>query len=87
MINVNGREIETDAEGYLATLDDWSEDVAKCLAERDELALADEHWQVVRWIREYYAENGTAPNLRVAIDCQEVKNIEHCEIYPCRSCC
>ena len=65
MINVNGREIETDAEGYLASLDDWSEDVAKVLAERDELALGDEHWQVVRWIREYYAENGTAPNLRV----------------------
>ena len=33
MINVNGREIETDAEGYLASLDDWSEDVAQCLAE------------------------------------------------------
>jgi tRNA 2-thiouridine synthesizing protein E len=65
MINVNGREIETDAEGYLATLDDWTEDVAKCLAERDQLDLADEHWKVVRWIREYYAENGTAPNLRV----------------------
>ena len=65
MINVNGREIETDAEGYLASLDDWSEDVAQCLAERDQLALADEHWQVVRWIRDYYAENGTAPNLRV----------------------
>ncbi|NJD34759.1 MAG: TusE/DsrC/DsvC family sulfur relay protein [Betaproteobacteria bacterium] len=55
MIKVNGREIETDAEGYLASLDDWSEDVAQCLAERDQLALADEHWQVVRWIREYYA--------------------------------
>ena len=27
MINVNGRDIETDAEGYLQTLDDWSEDV------------------------------------------------------------
>jgi sulfur relay (sulfurtransferase) DsrC/TusE family protein len=38
MINVNGREIETDAEGYLASLDDWSEDVAQCLAERDQLA-------------------------------------------------
>ena len=25
MINVNGREIETDAEGYLASLDDWNE--------------------------------------------------------------
>lgn len=65
MINVNGREIETDAEGYLQTLDDWSEDVATYLAERDELNLGDEHWQVLRWIREYYAEYGTAPNLRI----------------------
>ena len=65
MINVNGREIETDSEGYLQTLDDWSEEVARFLAERDELKLADEHWQVLRWIRDYYAENGTAPNLRV----------------------
>ena len=65
MINVNGREIETDAEGYLASLDDWNEDVAKCLAERDQLDLGEEHWMVVRWIRDYYAENGTAPNLRV----------------------
>ena len=65
MIKVNGREIETDAEGYLQTLDDWSEDVAQTLAERDELKLGDEHWQVLRWIRDYYAENGTAPNLRV----------------------
>ncbi|MBI5901096.1 MAG: TusE/DsrC/DsvC family sulfur relay protein [Rhodocyclales bacterium] len=65
MINVNGREIETDAEGYLQTLDDWSEDVASFLAERDELKLGDEHWQVLRWIRDYYSEYGTAPNLRV----------------------
>ena len=65
MININGRDIETDAEGYLASLDDWNEDVATCLAERDQLALGDEHWQVLRWIRDYYAEYGTAPNLRV----------------------
>ena len=65
MLNVNGREIETDAEGYLQTLDDWSEDVASFLAERDELTLGDEHWQVLRWIREYYSEYGTAPNLRI----------------------
>jgi TusE/DsrC/DsvC family sulfur relay protein len=65
MINVNGREIETDAEGYLANLDDWTEDVAAFLSQQDELALDENRWRVINWIRDYYAENATAPNLRV----------------------
>lgn len=65
MINVNGKEIETDAEGFLANLEDWTEDVAVVLSQQDELALGEQHWQVINWIREYYAENATAPNLRV----------------------
>lgn len=65
MINVNGKDIETDAEGYLANLEDWSEDVAVVLSQQDDLQLGEKHWQVINWIREYYAENSTAPNLRV----------------------
>ncbi|MBK6554008.1 MAG: TusE/DsrC/DsvC family sulfur relay protein [Rhodocyclaceae bacterium] len=65
MINVNGREIETDAEGYLANLEDWSEDVAEHLSKQDSLELTERHWQLLNWIRNYYQEYGTAPNLRV----------------------
>jgi len=65
MINIDGRDIETDAEGFLFSLDDWSEDVAKVLAQQDQLELGDQHWQVINWIRDYYAENATAPNLRI----------------------
>lgn len=65
MININGKEIATDAEGYLANLDEWSEDVAQVLSHQDELELTERHWQVLNWIRNYYQENGTAPNLRV----------------------
>ena len=65
MIEINGKQIETDPEGYLANLDDWSEDVANTLAEQDNLQLGEEHWKIVNWIRSYYQENGTAPNLRV----------------------
>lgn len=64
MIEVNGKQIETDPEGFLANLDDWSEDVAAALSQQDQLALGDKHWQVINWIRGFYAENGTAPNLR-----------------------
>jgi len=65
MINVNGKEIETDPQGYLANLDDWTEEVANVLSEQDKLELGERHWQVINWIRNYYAENGTAPNLRL----------------------
>lgn len=65
MIAINGKEIETDAEGYLANLDDWSEEVAVVLSKQDDLELTERHWQLVNWIRSYYQENGTAPNLRV----------------------
>ena len=65
MIVINGREIETDAEGYLARLDDWSEDIASQLAQQDNLPLTEDHWTLLNWIRAYYQENGTAPNLRI----------------------
>jgi tRNA 2-thiouridine synthesizing protein E len=64
MIVVNGREIDTDAEGYLANLEDWSEEVAEYLSRQDDLQLTEEHWKLLNWIRNYYQEFGTAPNLR-----------------------
>lgn len=54
MIHLNGREIATDAEGYLANLDDWSEDVAEYLSRQDSLELTERHWRLLNWIRHYY---------------------------------
>jgi len=65
MIEIHGKTIATDPEGYLANLDDWTEDVAKVLSAQDELELTENHWKVLNWIRAYYEENSTAPNLRV----------------------
>ncbi len=65
MIVVQGKEIETDNEGYLANLEDWSEEVASYLAQKDNLTLNEEHWKILNLIREYFQEYGTAPNLRI----------------------
>ena len=48
---VNGKEIETDSEGYIRNLDDWSEDYAVALAEQEGLELTEEHWEVIRYLR------------------------------------
>ncbi|NJO18105.1 MAG: TusE/DsrC/DsvC family sulfur relay protein [Thioploca sp.] len=64
-IEVNGKTIETDEEGYLVNLADWNEDAAKILAAQDELELTESHWEVINFLREYYDEYQIAPAVRV----------------------
>lgn len=66
-IEINGKTIETDPQGYLVNLDDWSEELANSLAEKDELELTDAHWEVIGMIRDFYQQNGTAPAMRVLV--------------------
>lgn len=64
---VDGKEIETDAEGYLKNLNEWSEAFAIARAKEEGLALTDEHWQVIRFLRDYYQQHGVQAQVRVMI--------------------
>jgi tRNA 2-thiouridine synthesizing protein E len=64
-LQIDGRVVVTDAEGYLADLGDWSEAVADYLAAQDKLTLGEDHWTIIHYMRDYFDEYGTAPNLRV----------------------
>jgi len=66
-LTVNGREILLDSEGYLCNLDDWSENFAVALAEQEGLALTEEHWEIIRYLREYYREHGVQAQVRAMI--------------------
>jgi TusE/DsrC/DsvC family sulfur relay protein len=63
-VTVGDCRIATDQEGYLQNLDEWSEDYARALAELEGLVLTDEHWQVIRFIREHQAERQVQPQVR-----------------------
>ena len=56
-----------DAEGYLIEPLQWTEEVARVLAERQKIELTDEHWDVIRFMRRYYEENQVAPDARFVI--------------------
>jgi tRNA 2-thiouridine synthesizing protein E len=64
-LEVGGKTIETDEEGYLVNRDDWSEEVAHALAEAEGLDMSENHWEVVNFLREYYDEYQIAPAVRV----------------------
>jgi len=64
-IEVEGKTIETDEEGYLANLNDWIPAVAEAMAKEDGTELTDAHWEVINFLREYYDEYQIAPAVRV----------------------
>lgn len=61
---VDGQEVLTDPEGYILNLDDWSEAFAHAQAASEGLTLTEEHWQVIRFIREYYDEHNVQAQVR-----------------------
>ena len=64
-IEVSGKTIETDEEGYIVNLADWSEDVANAIAKQENVEMTQNHWEVVNFLREYYNEFQIAPAVRV----------------------
>ena len=58
---------ERDAEGYLVEPDDWNEAIAGILAQEENIQLNDDHWDAIRFMREYYQEHQVAADARFVI--------------------
>ena len=63
---VNGTELETDVEGYLLA-PDYSEEAVRVIAQAEGIALVDEHWKVIQYLRDQYKEHGQTPNFRTML--------------------
>jgi TusE/DsrC/DsvC family sulfur relay protein len=56
-----------DADGYLVEPAEWNEGVAEKLARELDIELADDHWDVIRFMRSLYDERQVAPDARHVI--------------------
>ncbi len=57
--------IEVDEDGFMAEPEQWNELVAKALATTEGVDdLTDEHWKVVKYLRDYFLQFGVAPMIR-----------------------
>lgn len=61
---INGTEIETDDEGYVLDPAGWSRELSETIAAAEGIALTDEHWAVIDYMRNEYATHGHTPNFR-----------------------
>jgi tRNA 2-thiouridine synthesizing protein E len=64
-LEVGGKSIETDEEGYLVNRADWTMDIAAAIAVAEGINMSENHWEVVNFLREYYDEYQIAPAVRV----------------------
>ncbi|MGC9513740.1 MAG: TusE/DsrC/DsvC family sulfur relay protein [Fidelibacterota bacterium] len=56
--------VEVDGEGFMTDPNQWNEDVAKAIAKELGIELTEEHFNVIRFMRKDYQENGTVPTIR-----------------------
>jgi len=65
-IEIEGRTIALNEEGFLAHPEEWDKTVAAALAKQEEGldSLGPEHWAVIEYIRGFYLENNLAPMVR-----------------------
>ncbi len=65
---LNGKTIETDANGYLVDPNDWSEELAGLIAADEEIELTERHIDVLNYLREEWFDNGNnQPNERTIL--------------------
>jgi tRNA 2-thiouridine synthesizing protein E len=61
-----GKPVEVNEEGFLLHPEEWNEELALLLAKEEESLdrLTDDHWVVIRFIRQHYEQTRTAPMVR-----------------------
>jgi tRNA 2-thiouridine synthesizing protein E len=64
-LEVAGKQFEVDEEGYLMDWAQWNEDVGSAMAKEDGLELSEAHWDVIRFLREYFEKYQIAPMIKI----------------------
>jgi len=62
---LNGTTVEADEEGYITDISIWSKELAVLIAADEKIEMSDDHWEVVKFLRDYYEEYQIAPAIRV----------------------
>jgi TusE/DsrC/DsvC family sulfur relay protein len=82
VIDLNGHAVHVDDEGFLTGYDEWDEDLAKTLAANIGVDLTDEHWKVIRFLREDFGQQGETATLRRVATVGGVPTKQLFELFP-----
>ena len=64
-VDINGKSIEVDEDGFLVDPELWEEGIVKFFAKVEGVEqLTEEHWKVIHYLRNYWKQFGIAPMIR-----------------------
>ncbi len=66
-LDIEGKAIALDQDGFLVNLEDWSPATAQGLATREGIALTPDHWEILSLLRTFYQEYQLSPATRPLI--------------------
>lgn len=72
-LNIGGRNIALDKDGYLTNLNNWNTEVANTLATQEDISLTPAHWEIIYLLQEFYREFEISPAMRAFVKYTEKK--------------
>ena len=65
VVDLGGKQMEIDEDGFIQEPDQWDRDVAAALAKTEGVdEMTEDHWKLVEYLRDYYQKFGIAPMVR-----------------------
>ncbi|MDI6889970.1 MAG: TusE/DsrC/DsvC family sulfur relay protein [Thermodesulfovibrionales bacterium] len=62
-----GKEYDMDEDGFLQDWEAWEEGMAPELAKMEGVELDDRHWELIRYLRDYYIKYQIAPPIKMLV--------------------
>ena len=65
-VEIAGKQVQVNDEGFMTVYEEWNEDIAKELAKQIEIEMTDDHWKIIKFLRDDFKSQGeTATSRRV----------------------
>ena len=82
-IEIGNKKIELDGDGFMVDPTQWNDELAAAIAKADGIEeLTENHWKVVRIIRNNFEEKGLAPMVRTICKETGLKLKDIYELFP-----
>ena len=82
VIEIAGKQINVNEEGFLTKYEEWDEEVAKTLAMQLEVEMTPKHWEIIKFLREDFKVQGETATSRRVQTVGGVPVKEQFELFP-----